>query len=286
MRSDAAHDPVAGESRGRVPSAGTDPSSGRCRSRGSQWGKILGHGEAGSEGRGRAAAGRVPGSAPGRRPRRRATRAVVGSLLLHGYDAERTPRRSRRGDAGAAGPQDPRTGPRRVTSRAHRAAGLASRAAGGACGAGVPEGTLGLELDVLPAARYLDYAARLPTYELADCSAIVRRLRSVKSGWELERIREAGWMLAGIGGCVAERSSRRHGRDRARRRDRGVATAAGASGRAADACLQRRDPLRHDRSRRCGGRAGRYATRLSSAPARTPTSARARPTGRYDAASR
>ena len=69
---------------------------------------------------------------------------------------------------------------------------------------GLPEGTLGLELDVLPAARYLDYAVRLPTYELADCSAIVRRLRSVKSGWELERIREAGRMLAGIGGCVAD----------------------------------------------------------------------------------
>ena len=69
---------------------------------------------------------------------------------------------------------------------------------------GLPEGTLGLELDVLPAARYLDYAVRLPTYELADCSAIVRRLRSVKSGWELERIREAGRMLAGVGGCVAD----------------------------------------------------------------------------------
>ena len=36
--------------------------------------------------------------------------------------------------------------------------------------AGVESGRLGLELDVLPAARYLDYARRLPGYELTDCA--------------------------------------------------------------------------------------------------------------------
>ena len=75
---------------------------------------------------------------------------------------------------------------------------------GALAAAGVPGGRLGLELDVLPAARYLDYGSRLPGYELADCSALVRRLRAVKSAWELDRIREAGGMLAGVADCVAE----------------------------------------------------------------------------------
>jgi Xaa-Pro dipeptidase len=61
-----------------------------------------------------------------------------------------------------------------------------------------------MELDVLPAARYLDYAERLDGCELADCSPPLRRLRAVKSPWELERIREAGAMLAGVGERVAE----------------------------------------------------------------------------------
>ena len=68
---------------------------------------------------------------------------------------------------------------------------------------GLVGGRLGLELDVLPAARYLDYARRLPGFELADCSAALRAVRSVKSPWELDRIREAAAQLAGIGDCVA-----------------------------------------------------------------------------------
>jgi Xaa-Pro aminopeptidase len=68
--------------------------------------------------------------------------------------------------------------------------------------AGLAGGRIGFELDVLPAARYLDYAGRLPGYELADCSGELRRLRTVKSPWELERIREAGAMLAGVADCV------------------------------------------------------------------------------------
>lgn len=70
--------------------------------------------------------------------------------------------------------------------------------------AGIAGGRLGLELDVLPATRYLDYARRLEGFELADCSGALRRLRSVKSAWELDRIREAGQMLAGLGDCMAE----------------------------------------------------------------------------------
>jgi Xaa-Pro dipeptidase len=65
-------------------------------------------------------------------------------------------------------------------------------------------GRLGLELDVLPALRYLDYARRLEGVELADCSPLLRTLRAVKSPWELERIREAGAMLAGVRERVGE----------------------------------------------------------------------------------
>ena len=70
-------------------------------------------------------------------------------------------------------------------------------------GAGVSGGRLGFELDVLPALRYLDYAKRLRAFELADCSGLIRGLRAVKSPWELERIREAGAMVARVDECVA-----------------------------------------------------------------------------------
>jgi Xaa-Pro aminopeptidase len=69
--------------------------------------------------------------------------------------------------------------------------------------AGVSGGRLGFELDVLPAVRYLDYAKRLSGFELADCSGPIRTLRSVKSPWELARIREAAAMLARVDECVA-----------------------------------------------------------------------------------
>ena len=64
--------------------------------------------------------------------------------------------------------------------------------------AGLAGGALGLELDVLP-------AAALPRLRASGCRAsssptarrLLRRLRAVKSPWELERIREAAAMLAG-----------------------------------------------------------------------------------------
>ncbi|MCC6223197.1 MAG: aminopeptidase P family protein [Thermoleophilia bacterium] len=71
-------------------------------------------------------------------------------------------------------------------------------------GAGIRSGRLGLELDVLPAARYLDYGRRFEAFELADCSAAVRRIRSRKSPWELERIRGASELLSHVPGWVAE----------------------------------------------------------------------------------
>jgi Xaa-Pro aminopeptidase len=70
--------------------------------------------------------------------------------------------------------------------------------------AGVTGGRVGFELDVLPASLYLGYARRLEGLELADCSAILRRLRAVKSPWELERMRAAAAQIEPIGEWVAE----------------------------------------------------------------------------------
>ena len=56
---------------------------------------------------------------------------------------------------------------------------------------------------MLPAARYLDYRERLAGLELVDCSGLLRGLRAVKSPWELDRIREAAAMLAGVAERVA-----------------------------------------------------------------------------------
>jgi len=70
--------------------------------------------------------------------------------------------------------------------------------------AGVPSGCIGFELDVLPAARYLDYVRRLESYQIGDCSPAVRRVRTRKSAWELARIRCAADMLSRVGECVAD----------------------------------------------------------------------------------
>ena len=63
---------------------------------------------------------------------------------------------------------------------------------------GVERGRLGLELDVLPAASYLAYARRLGGCELADCSLPLRRVRALKTTWELERIHVAAEQLSHV----------------------------------------------------------------------------------------
>jgi Xaa-Pro dipeptidase len=55
---------------------------------------------------------------------------------------------------------------------------------------------VGFELDVLPAAGYLRYQRLLEGVELADCMPAMRRVRMVKSEWELDRIRTAAGQLA------------------------------------------------------------------------------------------
>jgi Xaa-Pro dipeptidase len=57
-------------------------------------------------------------------------------------------------------------------------------------------GRVGFELDVLPAAGYLRYQRLLEGIELADCMPAMRRMRMVKSPWELDRIRTAAGQLA------------------------------------------------------------------------------------------
>lgn len=56
----------------------------------------------------------------------------------------------------------------------------------------LPDGAgLGMELDVLPAAIYLHYRKRLAPLEIADISPSIRRIRAVKSPWEINRQKKA-----------------------------------------------------------------------------------------------
>ncbi|MFZ5595607.1 MAG: M24 family metallopeptidase [Bacillota bacterium] len=52
-------------------------------------------------------------------------------------------------------------------------------------------GTLGFELDVLPASQFLRYRKLLDGYNLADISSLVREARMVKSRYEIDKMKEA-----------------------------------------------------------------------------------------------
>ena len=69
---------------------------------------------------------------------------------------------------------------------------------GALAAAGVERGRLGLELDVLPAALYLQYERRLEDFELGDCSPLLRALRARKSSWEIGHIRRAAEMVGEV----------------------------------------------------------------------------------------
>jgi Xaa-Pro aminopeptidase len=64
-----------------------------------------------------------------------------------------------------------------------------------AAGLPLPE-RLGLEGDVLPLAYYLQYQKNLPPFVPLDCTPLIRKLRAVKSAFELEYLRLAGRMMA------------------------------------------------------------------------------------------
>jgi len=62
---------------------------------------------------------------------------------------------------------------------------------------------LGLTLDVVPVAVQQLWTKALPGVVWTDVSSLVRDLRSVKSPWELERMRETARLLAGVFGEVS-----------------------------------------------------------------------------------
>ncbi|MGO9953524.1 MAG: M24 family metallopeptidase [Dissulfurispiraceae bacterium] len=57
---------------------------------------------------------------------------------------------------------------------------------------------IGLTFDVMPVQYYQYYSELLTGREFADISALNRELRSVKSPWEVARMRESGQRLAGV----------------------------------------------------------------------------------------
>ena len=57
---------------------------------------------------------------------------------------------------------------------------------------------VGLTYDVVPVALYNVYARALPGREFVDISGINREIRSVKSPWELEKMKESGAQLCEI----------------------------------------------------------------------------------------
>jgi Xaa-Pro dipeptidase len=57
---------------------------------------------------------------------------------------------------------------------------------------------LGLTLDVVPVAVQQFWSKALPGVEWSDVSMVVRELRSVKSPWELERMRATARLLSGV----------------------------------------------------------------------------------------
>jgi len=63
---------------------------------------------------------------------------------------------------------------------------------------------VGLTFDVLPVAQYNFFAKMLPGREFVDISGLNRELRSVKSPWELERMRYSGARLCEVFAQVPE----------------------------------------------------------------------------------
>jgi len=63
---------------------------------------------------------------------------------------------------------------------------------------GLSAGRLGLELDVLPAATYLKMKDLFPGTEWVDISPAIRKLRSVKSAYEVDQMRRAAALHAEV----------------------------------------------------------------------------------------
>ena len=62
---------------------------------------------------------------------------------------------------------------------------------------------IGMELDVLPANTFFFYDEKLfPRQEIVDISALVRQVRMVKSGWEIEMMRSAAAISRAVADAV------------------------------------------------------------------------------------
>jgi Xaa-Pro aminopeptidase len=73
-----------------------------------------------------------------------------------------------------------------------------------ACGNEHPR-RVGMELDVLPAALFFVYDENIfPRQQIVDVSTLIRRMRTVKSPWEIEMMRAAGAMSKRIADAVPE----------------------------------------------------------------------------------
>lgn len=57
---------------------------------------------------------------------------------------------------------------------------------------------IGMTFDIIPVQQYNYYAKLLPGRELVDISAANREIRSVKSAWELEQLRQSGEQLCRV----------------------------------------------------------------------------------------
>ncbi len=73
----------------------------------------------------------------------------------------------------------------------------------GAAGLKLPQ-SLGLELDVLPAALYESYRRIFSKTRIVDVSTAIRRLRAVKSSHEIQCIRQAADLAAAVAGRVQD----------------------------------------------------------------------------------
>lgn len=70
-------------------------------------------------------------------------------------------------------------------------------------GLGLPR-RIGLELDVLPASLYFAYRGIFEAAEVVDLSADIRRLRALKSPYEIQLIREAAACSDRVAACVPD----------------------------------------------------------------------------------
>lgn len=73
-----------------------------------------------------------------------------------------------------------------------------------ACGGTVPK-RIGMELDVLPANAFFFYKEKVfPKQEIVDAGALIRRVRAVKSPWEIEMMRRAAACSRAVADAVPE----------------------------------------------------------------------------------